>query len=401
MNYPSDEQMIDSKIKRYCIENKIKELKINKFTLINKKMWFNAISFPLSAPVASIDRSALTAREIVELEKSYRNPKQNKLTRLSLLEHKLYILYHALGPDASLDGLIMQLIRKKELASLLKCSVQAITDANSRLQEKGFISFKNFRYGYIKVSIPHYSESIEGHYTHIAADTLLSLIQIGNVLEFRTAVDCIIKHDNDSYNSSFNTNKKEIYTYDTLKEILPNYCRPYIIKDVFNKIKEHLNILVQPVNRFAYTIAVPLETDGHALRDTLKSNFRSNIKDFIYNIEQNLKLSTTDNKYDNNLGINNLRELGINTDYINSNKAYLDPQYFVTMSSFKSCESLALMSIQYSYAEVIKAYIHFFNTVLLNKIKINNSPGFDISSEIRKILQKNHNTYNYNKLILN
>lgn len=164
--------------------------------------------------------------------------------RLKSIALKLLLIYHFASPDE--HGLVRDL-SPKELAGMLHCTVRSIKNANSVLQEYGYIMYSpnGLSKKRIQVILTEYetyslpADKGGRGYATFNFECLQKLLQITDLNQLRIFLRAALDID-----TNRNPEKELTLTqdYDFLRRFLPNYCKPGIIRHALSSVSELFSV---------------------------------------------------------------------------------------------------------------------------------------------------------------
>lgn len=274
---------------------------------------------------------------------------------------KLLLLLHFNTPDSF--G-ILRNIDIRNLANFIGCSYRTIFNNLNTLQEYKYISFCKLDTYTINLCLcdydTYYLPAQKGGrgFIVMSKELLQQLINLDNLVSLRIHLRELIELDTVNTKDSITTISKKITD---IKRLLPEYCKPCIIKNSIKNSSSIFNITIQ------------------------ENDISFEIKDkFNCKLQKQLCFNEYINKFDNFV-----KEFNNAVSAININSAY-DPSFSIFFNikpsdkfkdyeliKFKDyeIEDLALLAVQYSYDIIIDAYSTVYQSYILEHREIKNLGG--------------------------
>lgn len=207
--------------------------------------------------------------------------------RLKSIALKLLLIYHFASPDE--HGLVRGL-SPRELAGMLDCTVRSVKNANSVLQEYGYImcSSDGLSKKRIQVILTEYetyslpADKGGRGYATFNYECLEKLIQITDLNQLRIFLRAALDID-----TNRNPEKELTVTqdYDFLRRFLPNYCKPGIIRHALSSVSELFSVAFDGDEEHIHLKMNPL-CHGRRNYDKNVAQNTSLIEDYISSLDK-------------------------------------------------------------------------------------------------------------------
>lgn len=278
------------------------------------------------------------------------------LPRLKTNAIKLFIAYHMLGVDA--NGFVRN-INVKQMAELLNCNIKTIRNNNDILKMYGYICYSVVDVNTINIYIPahqdYYLPAQKGGRGFLAvSDTVFEeILKMNSLNELRIALRQLMSFD-------ILTNKGITSEHKSIKElrnVLPDYCRPNIVK------KAAASISLFEVHFSERTIKFDIKDKYNAKIDKISrvKYYENLLSQFLKELNEEVVYVNTSNVQAINLTYSDFFEHG-------------KMQHLVYLTEVE-LEDLAVLATQYSYDIVIKAFSKVYKTYYSNNKKPDNLGG--------------------------
>ena len=287
---------------------------------------------------------------------------------------KLLLLFHFYHPDRF--GIIKGL-ELEQLASDLSCDVKTIKNNLDILSQYGYISYCKTSAHYINLFLCDYEQYyLPGNkggrgFIVLSKELLSELISLNNLLALRILLRQIVEIDNLNAKGPFTAVSK---TYKEMKQSLPDYCKPCIIRDAIKNSDNIFNISFKQEEK-SIRFEIKDRFNCRKQKEECLNQYMSMLKDFM----------TDFNKAVAYINVHN--EAPAKYCEFFENVTSVDKFNLIVLKEFE-LEDLAQLALQYSYDYVITAYASIYKSYILQDRKIINLGGLVRTAIIA--LQENH-----------
>lgn len=309
-------------------------------------------------------KKAITQKTVYK--KIYHNEKNRYGYRPRLKSNaiKLFMLLHFYHPDRF--GIIKE-INIDILAKQLDCDVKTVKNNLETLKKYTYISYCRISAHHITLCLCDYenyylpaSQGGRGFFV-LSKELLAQLLDLENLLSLRIHLRELIEIDNLNAKGPFTAVSK---SYQDIKRILPDYCKPCNIREAI-KNQEHI-----------FNISFKENSVRFEIREQF--NARKQKKDCYYQYILLFK--------------NFMKEFNETAAYVNSNNVHTEKfsEFFIKPDVFKQkkdfsyrliqirdyeFEDLAQLALQYSYEIVLSAFSQIYKTYIMQERRIVNLGG--------------------------
>lgn len=291
--------------------------------------------------------------------------------RLKANAVKLLLALHFYHPDRF--GIIKN-IDIRELASLLECDIKTIRNNLCILNKYSYITYSKPDTYLITVYLNDY----ENYYLPAKKGGrgffVMSFELFKQILKIRTLVTLRIYLreliDIDNLNISGGPFTAVSKSFKDIKQSLPDYCKPHVIKKAVQQENEIFDITLK---EFSVRFEIKDEYNSKQQKE----------KCYNYYIEKFTAFISEFNNTAVSLNVNNIKP----EKYAFYFDAVPTEYYHLLHLKDFEIEDLAMLSIQYSYDTVLYALSSVYKTYILNDRKINNLGGL-----VRTVINSQLNT---------
>lgn len=309
----------------------------------------------------SCPHKVLTTKTVYK--KIYHNEKNRYgyKPRLKSNSIKLLLLLHFYHPDKF--GVICN-ANSLQLAKELGCDIKTIFNNLEILSRYNYISYcKSSTYN-ITVCLNDYesyylpaNKGGRGFFV-MSLDLLKQIIQLENLLTLRIHLRELIEIDNLNIKAPFTAVSK---TFKEIKLVLPDYCRPCIIKDAISKKSDIFDI---SVNDKVIRFEINDNFNCRRRKDECFNQYISLFKDFIADFNQTVISVNSSNVFPDD-----------SFDFFSAQNEKQDIHFqFIKIKDYEY-DDLAQLAMQYSYNYVITALSTVYNNYILHEREITNLGG--------------------------
>ena len=192
----------------------------------------------------------------------------------------------------------------------------------------------------------------------MSLDLLKQIIQLENLLTLRIHLRELIEIDNLNIKAPFTAVSK---TFKEIKLVLPDYCRPCIIKDAISKKSDIFDI---SVNDKVIRFEINDNFNCRRRKDECFNQYISLFKEFIADFNQTVISVNSSNVFPDD-----------SFDFFSAQNEKQDIHFqFIKIKDYEY-DDLAQLAMQYSYNYVITALSTVYNNYILHEREITNLGG--------------------------
>lgn len=274
---------------------------------------------------------------------------------------KLLLLLHFQHPDRF--GIIKN-VDARSMSKLLCCDCKTFCNNMRILASYNYISFSRSDTYIYTICLNDYdsyylpaNKGGRGFFV-MSKELLQQLLMINNLVSLRIHIRELIELDNLSIQTPFSAINK---SYKDMKQSLPDYCKPCVIRDALNN---HSNIFQITVKEASVRFEIDNQYNSKLQKDRCYNEYYAMFIDFMNDFNNIVPLINTNKPV--NTGYN---------AFFNSDESDNHQIFHLLSFSTAQLEDLAHLSLQYSYEHVLDALAVVYQTYIMNERKIHNLGG--------------------------
>lgn len=327
---------------------------------------------------ACISCSKKTVTQQTVYKKVYHNEK-NRYGYKPMLKCnaiKLLLLMHFQNPDRF--GIVKS-IHLKEIADILCCDLKTVRSNLEILAQYQYISYSRLDTYEYTICLNDYenyylpaNKGGRGFFV-MSKELLLQLFAIQNLVSLRIHIRELIELDNLNIRTTFSAINK---SYKDIKNALPSYCKPCVIRDAVSK---HSGIFQITINESSIRFEIDEYYNAKLQKESCYNEYYAMFVKFMTDFNQIVPLVNTNQLSDHSYA-----------EFFKSGQVNTGQVYHLLSFTNVQLEDLAHIALQYSFQHVLDALAIVYQTYIMPERKIHNLGGLlqtIISSNITSLLQ--------------